>query len=131
MRTGIDGSGALSRGWAIRSGEDRKRGLRDTGNGAEVAVLVDAVLCEEGCIVKHLFPDTDPAQLVTDYFYLFYGILHKVMFLLAGDTIKRCIKTPVLAPVPEMSRECGTNPHIRLIFWGCTPDRFRGTCQSL
>ena len=63
---------------------------RDPGNRAQVAELVDAVRREDGCIVQFLFPDTDPAQLVTDSSYLCFSAYHNDDALLAGDTIKRC-----------------------------------------
>jgi len=72
------------RGWEKRSG--------NPGNRAEVAELVDAVRCENGCIVQLLFPDTDPAQLVTDSSYLSFRTYHSNDASLAGDTIKRCMK---------------------------------------
>lgn len=74
------------------------------GNRTQVAVLVDAVRREDGFIVKVLFSDTNPAQLVTDYFYLFFGTLHKEDAYLAGDTIKRCIN----CRVQQFSLSCWT-----------------------
>ena len=68
------------------------RRLRDPGSHTEIAFLVDAVHRENGRIVEPLLPDTDPAQLVTDHFYLFHGILHSRDGYLAGDTLKRCIE---------------------------------------
>ena len=70
------------------------RRLQDPGCHAEITFLVDVVHREDCCIVKLFFPDTDPAQLVTDYFYLFYSILHSPDAYLAGDTLKRCIEIP-------------------------------------
>jgi hypothetical protein len=72
-------------------GKNGMKELVDPEDRAEVAFLVDAVRREYGFIGQAFFPDTDPAQLVTDYFYLFYSILHRVYVYLAGDTIKRCI----------------------------------------
>lgn len=68
--------------------------LKDSGylgSRAQVAAIVDAVRREDGLIVKALLSDPNPAQLVTDYFYLFFGTLHQDDTYLAGDMIKRCI----------------------------------------
>ncbi len=60
-------------------------------NRTQVPARVDAVRSEYGFIVKIFLSDPDPAQLVTDQFYLFFSALHKDSVTLAGDTIKRCI----------------------------------------
>ena len=49
----------------------------EPGYRAEVAAAVDAVRREEGFIVKAFFPDTNPAQLVTDHSYLFSSRHHR------------------------------------------------------
>jgi len=45
-----------------------KRGLLQPGKRTQVAAAVDAVHREDSRIVEVLFPDADPAQLVTDFF---------------------------------------------------------------
>nr|WP_321506812.1 hypothetical protein [uncultured Methanoregula sp.] len=88
-RTGFDprqAHGALT-------GPEKKlqRGFLDPGQRTEVSELVDAVQPEDCLIGQGFLPDTDPAQLVTDYFYLLFSVLHRVDAYLAGDPIKRCI----------------------------------------
>jgi len=63
------------------------------GDRTQVPARVDAVRSEYGFIVKIFLSDPDPAQLVTDQFYLFFSALHKNSVSLAGDTIKRCINS--------------------------------------
>ncbi len=105
-----------SQGPAIPSGEDVKR-LRDPGSCTQVAAGVDAVQCEDSFIVEAFFPNTDPAQLVTDYSYLFFRRLHNDDAYLAGDTIKRCVKiTGFPALLPGMSGHSGAIPIFRLNF---------------
>jgi hypothetical protein len=67
----------------------------DLWDRTEVADRVDAVQREEGFISEVVLPDTDPAQLVTDFSYLNYSTSHKDDVLLAADPIKRCIKKVV------------------------------------
>lgn len=48
-------------------------------NRTQVAAGVDAVRQEDGFIIKALFTNTDPAQLVTDYPDFFFSSLHRIM----------------------------------------------------
>ncbi|MFA4877783.1 MAG: hypothetical protein WC586_10240 [Methanoregula sp.] len=73
------------------SGKELQGRFRCPGKRAQVAVLVDAVQCEDGLIRQTFLADSDPAQLVTNNFYLFFSMLHRVDAYLAGDTIKGCI----------------------------------------
>ena len=102
-------SRGVTHGPVLRYGEKMMRRLRDPGCHTQVAFLVDAIPREDGCIVKPLLPDTDSAQLITDYFYLFNSILHSPDVYLAGDTLKRCIEiarfTTLLTCMSEYCRE--------------------------
>jgi hypothetical protein len=60
-------------------------------DGTQVAARINIIRQEDGFIVKALFSDANPAQLVTDYSYLFFSTLHKGDPSLAGDTIKKCV----------------------------------------
>jgi hypothetical protein len=55
----------------LPSRRNGKKGSGNPENRTEIALLVDTVRSKDRCIVKVIFPDTDPAQLVTDSFDLF------------------------------------------------------------
>jgi hypothetical protein len=59
-------------------------------NGAKLAEFIDTIRCQD-CLVIHFFlADTYPAQLVTNYSDILFGVLHNGIPYFFYDTIKRC-----------------------------------------
>jgi len=56
-------------------------------NGAQLAVFVDIIRCQNGLVIQFFLSDADPAQLVTNYSDIFFSVLHngRVMFLVRHD----------------------------------------------
>jgi hypothetical protein len=71
-----------------------KKTLRGPYDRAEVAFPVDTVQCQDGFIIQVVFPDPDPAQLVTDSSEFRFSAYHGDNGYLAGDPIKGCMEKP-------------------------------------